>query len=93
MYPPHRLCFSLGVKGRALKAKSKTTYPTAASKSVLGRLLSKQGEPFDPRLVEQDMYMLFTTGYFDDVRIERVDTDQCIHLAVYVREKATRGGR
>jgi beta-lactamase regulating signal transducer with metallopeptidase domain len=63
------------------------------SESVLGRLLSKQGEPFDPRLVERDMNMLFNTGYFDDVRIERVDTDQCIQLAVYVREKATRDGR
>jgi hypothetical protein len=63
------------------------------SESVLGRLLSKQGEQFDPRLVEQDMNMLFNTEYFDEVRIERIDTVQCVQLSVYVREKAILEGR
>jgi len=57
------------------------------SEFVLARLLSKQGELFDPQLVEQDTNMLFNTGYFDEVRIQRVNTDQCVQLAVYVQEK------
>jgi TonB family protein len=57
------------------------------SESVLAQLLSKQGGQFDPQLVEQDTNMLFNTGYFDEVRIQHVNTDQCVQLAVYVQEK------
>ena len=57
--------------------------------SVLARLYSHQGDLFDPAVVERDFNSLWNTGYFDDVRIERADTDKCVQLVVYVREKPT----
>ena len=57
--------------------------------SVLARLFSHQGDLYDPQVVERDFNSLWNTGYFDDVRLERVDTDKCVQLVVYVREKPT----
>ncbi len=57
--------------------------------SVLARLFSHQGDLYDPIVVERDFNSLWNTGYFDDVRIERVDTPKCVQLIVYVREKPT----
>ena len=57
--------------------------------SVLARLFSRQGDLYDPAVVERDFNSLWNTNYFDDVRIERVDTPKCVQLVVYVREKPT----
>lgn len=57
--------------------------------SVLARLFSHQGDLYDPQVVERDFNSLWNTGYFDDVRIERVDGAKCVQLVVYVREKPT----
>jgi outer membrane protein insertion porin family len=57
--------------------------------SVLARLFSHQGDLYDPAVVERDFNSLWNTGYFDDVRIERADTDKCVQLVIYVREKPT----
>jgi outer membrane protein insertion porin family len=57
--------------------------------SVLARLFSHQGDLYDAQVVERDFNSLWNTGYFDDVRIERVDGGKCIQLVVYVREKPT----
>jgi outer membrane protein insertion porin family len=57
--------------------------------SVLARLFSHQGDLYDAQVVERDFNSLWNTGYFDDVRIERVDTDKCVQLVIYVREKPT----
>jgi outer membrane protein insertion porin family len=57
--------------------------------SVLARLFSRQGNLYDPAIVERDFNSLWNTGYFEDVRIERVDTPACVQLVVYVREKPT----
>ena len=57
--------------------------------SVLARLFSRQGNLFDPAIVERDFNSLWNTGYFEDVRIERVDTPACVQLVIYVREKPT----
>ena len=59
--------------------------------SVLARLFSRPGDAYDPAIVERDFNSLWNTGYFDDVRIERVDEATCIQLEVYVREKPTIG--
>ena len=59
--------------------------------SVLARLFSRPGDPYDPAIVERDYNSLWNTGYFDDVRIERVDEATCVQLLVYVREKPTIG--
>ena len=57
--------------------------------SVLARLFSRQGDLYDPAVVERDFNSLWNTNYFDDVRIERTDTPQCVQLVIYVREKPT----
>ncbi len=59
--------------------------------SVLARLFSRAGDPYDPAIVERDFNSLWNTGYFEDVRIERVDEPTCIQLSIYVREKPTIG--
>jgi outer membrane protein insertion porin family len=57
--------------------------------SVLARVFSRVQDLYDPLVVERDFNSLWNTGYFDDVRIERVDTDKCVQLVIYVREKPT----
>jgi outer membrane protein insertion porin family len=57
--------------------------------SVLARLFSRQGDPYDQATVERDFNSLWNTGYFENVRIERADSTSCIQLIVYVREKPT----
>jgi outer membrane protein insertion porin family len=57
--------------------------------SVLARLYSHENNLYDPVLVERDFNSLWNTGYFENVRIERVDTPKCVQLVIYVREKPT----
>ena len=57
--------------------------------SVLARLFSRQGNLYDPAIVERDFNSLWNTGYFENVRIERLDTPACVQLIVYVKEKPT----
>jgi outer membrane protein insertion porin family len=57
--------------------------------TILARLFSHEGDLYDPLVVERDFNSLWNTGYFEDVRIERVDTPKCIQLVVLVREKPT----
>jgi len=57
--------------------------------TVLARLFTHQGDTYDPLSVERDFNSLWNTGYFEDLRIEREDTEQGIILNVFVREKPT----
>jgi outer membrane protein insertion porin family len=57
--------------------------------SVLARLFSRTGNEYDPAIVERDFNSLWNTGYFDSVRIEKVQGKGCIQLLVYVLEKPT----
>ena len=57
--------------------------------SILARLFSRPGDPYDPIVVERDFNSLWNTGYFDDVRIEKVPGQGCLQLEIYVREKPT----
>jgi outer membrane protein insertion porin family len=63
--------------------------------SVLARMSSHQGDPYDPATVERDFNAIWNTGYFESVRIERVDkaaapdNPACVQLVVYVSEKKT----
>ena len=57
--------------------------------SVLARLSSHQGDPYDPAAVERDFNSLWNTGFFENVRIEASLTPTCIQLVVIVREKQT----
>jgi outer membrane protein insertion porin family len=57
--------------------------------SVLARLFSRQNDVYDPTVVERDFNSLWNTGYFEDVRIERVETPKCVQLIIIVSEKPT----
>ena len=57
--------------------------------SVIARMSSHQGDPYDPATVERDFNSIWNTGYFERIRIERVDTPSCVQLIVYVSEKPT----
>jgi outer membrane protein insertion porin family len=57
--------------------------------SILARLYSRPGDAYDPVVVERDFNSLWNTGYFDDVRIEKVDEPTCVQLNIYVRERPT----
>jgi outer membrane protein insertion porin family len=55
----------------------------------LARLFSRQNDVYDPAVVERDFNSLWNTGYFEDLRIERVDTPKCVQLIIIVSEKPT----
>ena len=57
--------------------------------SILARLFSRPGDPYDPAVVERDFNSLWNTNYFDELRIERINTPACVQLEIYVREKPT----
>jgi len=55
--------------------------------TVLARLFTHAGDTYDPASVERDFNSLWNTGYFDDLRIEREDSEQGVILNIYVKEK------
>ena len=57
--------------------------------TVLARLFTHPGDAYDPISIERDFNSLWNTGYFDDVRIEREDSEKGIILNVFVRERPT----
>jgi outer membrane protein insertion porin family len=57
--------------------------------SVLARMASHQGDPYDAATVERDFNSIWNTGYFEKISIERVNTPACVQLVVYVYEKPT----
>jgi outer membrane protein insertion porin family len=57
--------------------------------TVLARLFTHPGDTYDPISIERDFNSLWNTAYFDDVRIEREDSEKGIILNIFVREKPT----
>lgn len=57
--------------------------------TVLARLFTHVGDTYDPVSIERDFNSLWNTAYFDDLRIEREDTEKGVILNVFVREKPT----
>ena len=57
--------------------------------TVLARLFTHPGDTYDPISIERDFNSLWNTAYFDDLRIEREDTEKGIILDIFVREKPT----
>ena len=55
--------------------------------TILARLFTHPGDQYDPTSIERDFNSLWNTGYFDDLRIEREDTEKGIILNIFVREK------
>ncbi len=57
--------------------------------TILARLFTHPGDTYDPISIERDFNSLWNTGYFEDLRIEREDTDKGVILNVFVRERPT----
>jgi len=57
--------------------------------TVLARLFTHPGDTYDPISVERDFNSLWNTSYFDDLRIEREDTEKGVILNIFVRERPT----
>jgi outer membrane protein insertion porin family len=57
--------------------------------TILARLFTHVGDNYDPTSIERDFNSLWNTGYFEDLRIEREDSEKGIILNVYVKERPT----
>ncbi len=57
--------------------------------TVLARLFTRIGDPYDAANVERSFNSLWNTGYFSDVRVEREDTAKGVVLDIFVTEKPT----
>jgi outer membrane protein insertion porin family len=55
--------------------------------TILARLFTHVGDVYDPVSIERDFNSLWNTGYFDDLRIERENSEKGIILNIFVREK------
>jgi len=55
--------------------------------TIVARMFTHEGDPYDPISIERDFNSLWNTGYFEDLRIEREDSEKGIILNVFVREK------
>src|ERR1700723_4324629 len=57
--------------------------------TILARLFTHVGDTYDPISIERDFNSLWNTGYFEDLRMEREDTEKGIILNIFVRERPT----
>ncbi len=57
--------------------------------TILARLFTHAGDTYDPISIERDFNSLWNTSYFDDLRIEREESEKGIILNIFVREKPT----
>jgi outer membrane protein insertion porin family len=57
--------------------------------TIRQRMFTRPGDVFDPQALERDFNSLWNTGYFDDIRFEREDTQKGVVIHVYVTEKPT----
>ena len=57
--------------------------------TIKARMFTHPGDTYDPLSIERDFNSLWNTGYFEDLRIEREDSEKGIILNVFVRERPT----
>ena len=57
--------------------------------TILARMFTHVGDTYDPISIERDFNSLWNTGYFEDLRLEREDSEKGIILDVFVRERPT----
>ena len=55
--------------------------------TILARMFTHEGDTYDPISIERDFNSLWNTGYFENLSIDREDTEKGIILDVYVTEK------
>jgi outer membrane protein insertion porin family len=57
--------------------------------TILARMFTHPGDTYDPISIERDFNSLWNTGYFENLRIEREDSEKGIILNIFVVEKPT----
>ncbi len=57
--------------------------------TILARLFTHQGDTYDPISIERDFNSLWNTNYFENLRIEREDSEKGVILNIFVVEKPT----
>ncbi len=57
--------------------------------TILARMFSHVGDAYDAQTVERDFNSLWNTGYFENVQINRDNTEKGVILTVIVRERPT----
>ncbi|HWR15845.1 MAG TPA: outer membrane protein assembly factor BamA [Terriglobales bacterium] len=57
--------------------------------TIRARMFSKPGDVYDQQTLERDFNSLWNTGYFEDLRFEREQSDKGWIIHVYVKEKPT----
>ena len=57
--------------------------------TILARLFTHPGDSYDPVSIERDFNSLWNTSYFDNLRIEREDSEKGIILNIFVKERPT----
>ncbi|HEY3928485.1 MAG TPA: outer membrane protein assembly factor BamA [Candidatus Koribacter sp.] len=57
--------------------------------TIKQRMFTHPGDVYDQASLERDFNALWNTGYFDDIRIEREQTDKGWLIHIYVKEKPT----
>jgi len=55
--------------------------------TILARMFTHPGDTYDPISIERDFHSLWNTGYFENLRIDREDSEKGVILNVYVTEK------
>ena len=56
--------------------------------TILARMFTHEGDTYDPISIERDFNSLWNTGYFEDLRIEREDSEKGIHFERVCSRKA-----
>jgi outer membrane protein insertion porin family len=57
--------------------------------TIKARIYSRAGDVYDEAALQRDLRSVWNTGYFDDVRVERVQTTKGWDITFYVTEKQT----
>jgi outer membrane protein insertion porin family len=55
--------------------------------TIIARLFIHQGDTYDINAIEASFQSLWNTGYFENLRVEREDSEKGIILNIFVREK------
>jgi len=61
------------------------------SGAILRKIKARAGDRYNPEALDQDLRNIFQMGYFDDVQIQREDTDQGMKVTFELHEKAVIG--
>ena len=59
------------------------------AETIKARIFTKVGDVYDVQALERDFNALWNTGYFEDVRFEREESERGWVLHIYVKERPT----